>query len=312
MASSNFSTTEELMKGFGDLDNGDFYVDVIGVPFGGPAELGNRDADGEYFDKETDIGPLDTALSYFSHAKDPYFGKDLLGTAHRMNLSDEEGWIYRVIVDRRHKYLNLLKQLAKEHLLNASSTPHQRSAEKDANGHWSRWHVVEVALTPFPNNPLAKQYIEKALGEEFDMANKPADDKAVVIPAPETPIVETVVEKDKQETPAESLSAKIEKAFQEVEKEAGPAEEVVTLNKQTFEKMVADLASVQASQVKLEKGIGDIQTALPTLGLMIAKSLRGQVAEESQKSQPEKAAEKMLNDKRQPNAKLPASAPGNN
>ncbi len=310
MASSNFSPTM-LVKSVTETEDGDLHVEVYGVPFGGPEYLGGKDFDGEYFDKSTDIGPLKTVLSYFDHGKNPYFGTNPIGLAEKMGM-DEEGWIYRVIVDRHYQYKNLLKKLADAHVLSASSTPHQNTARKDENGHWKTWHVTEVALTPTPANPLATSIMQKTLGEEFDMANKSAEEKAVVTPAVETPVVEPIVEKEKQETPAESTSEQIEKAFQAVEKEAGPAEEVVTLNKQTFEKMVADLASVQASQAKLEKGIGDIQTALPTLGLMIAKSLRGQVAEEAQKSQPEKVAEKMMNDRRQPNAKLPQNAPGNN
>lgn len=321
MASSDLITTSGLMKDYGEDENGDFYVDVVGIPFGGPAYLGNRDLDGEYFDKETDIGPLEVGLSYFSHAKDPYFGKDLIGLAHKKGLSEEEGWIYRVIVDKRHKYLNLLKTLAKERLLGASSTPHQRSAEKDANGHWKRWHWFEVALTPVPNNPLADQIIEKELGEELEMAKANASTKekeAEVTPAQETP-AETPAVEEKQETPAESLSEQLEKAFDEVtnEKDAD-TEETVTISKADFEKLVADVSALKNDQANLgkslEKSLGEIKTALPTLGTLIAKTLKGQVIEDARKSAPERHAEKSLNTQQQPNrsnSKLPANAPGN-
>ena len=319
MASSSFSPNN-YVKSYGELESGDFYIDVIGVPFRGPDYLGGKDLEGEYFDETTDIGPLEKVLSYFSHGNNPNIGKELIGTAERLS-KEEEGWLYRIIVNQHNKYKNLIKRLAEANFLGASSTPHQNTAEKTASGLWKRWHVTEVGPTPIPANPLATQIIAKSLGEELEMANKRQKDAADAVdqgatPASQnTPVEEVTVESDEDDPPAEGLQEQIEKAFSEAQIETETAdesaEETVTLSKSVVDQFLTFMQESKATSARLEKGLLEVQTALPMIAGLIAKSLRGQVAEDLKKSAPERTAEKTIEQSRRVNSRLPLNAPGN-
>ncbi len=296
------------MKSFEISPEGDLHILVYGVPFGGPEYLDGKDLHEERFDKNTDIGPLEKVLSFWDHAKvsdDPtykhvgeYFGTDPIGIAEKVGM-DDEGWIYKIIVDRRKKYFELLKRLADAKLIDASSTPFQRSAEKTADGLWTKWHVVEVALTPTAANPLARQ-LAKSISEEFlgdIMANKPN---------PET-VVETADKVGAVETTEVTTTVveQIEKVFAENPSEEAPNQEQESLAA-TLEKVLTRMDDIDKKLEKamaIESSIADIKAAFPALASHIKTLVVGGVKREGQ-SQVEKDAEELLREK----AKAPRKA----
>ncbi len=207
-----------LAKSVTELPNGDLEIIVKGVPFNGPSYLNGKDLTGEYFDKNTDIGGLPEVLSYFHHGKDPLFGKELLGKAQLMEMDPEEGWFYKIIVDKAAKYKRAIKALAEQGWLGASSTPFQRTAEKSADGHWDRWHVVEVCLTYSPAHPEAdvKSVIEKSIGDTMAPNNHTSAPGENDTPVTEAPVTEQTPDN----TPVVDVVAAVEKAFEETEGQA--------------------------------------------------------------------------------------------
>lgn len=287
----------DLAKSVQELPNGDLEIIVKGVPFKGPKYLNGKDLDGEYFDKNTDIGGLPEVLSYFHHAKDPIYGKELIGKAQLMQMDPDEGWFYRIIVDKRAKYRRAIKALAEQNMLGASSTPFQRSAEKSADGHWNRWHVIEVSLTYSPAHPEAEiqQVIEKSIGDlmEDTNVNQTPPDAA---PNQDAGAGEATL----------TLAEQIEKAFETAAEKAPAAPTVDQIVEAVMAKLNPKLES-------LEKSIGDVHVAIPLLAQKMAGNVKKEINSDLGKSSAEKTAEEAARrtvvGRRDPN--LPADAPGN-
>ena len=160
-------------------------VPVIGIPFNGPAEIGGKDLHNEWFDKSTDVGPLNEAMVYFNHNRfyplddspaelermatlaRAYKG-EVLGIAKKAETT-EEGVIYNLVLDMRKRYVKYLKEMIENNLLDVSSGAKYAELDPTSEGRISKWHTVEISLTPSPANPnavpLTKSILEKALGE---------------------------------------------------------------------------------------------------------------------------------------------------
>lgn len=316
-------------------DGNELWIYLYGVPFGGP--LNGKDLDEERFTEETDVGPLEKVLTYWDHNKisedavyrkvGEYFGGDMLGVAEKVE-KDEQGWIYRIIVDRRKKYFELLKRLAEEKLLMGSSTPFQRGVEKTADGTWKKWPVVEVTLTVNPSNAFAAQLaktVPDLLGDE--MAKKPETQEAA-------PVEEEVVEKvtpevDEAVEEQETLTEQIEKIFAPADE--GEQGEEISLAKavemllgkvDALTTAVEKMAEVTGKVDTLEKNVNEVKLAFPVLAEHIKTVVAGGVRREGQ-SQAERDAETVLLQKMTPKTKpqttpatvvsyLPPNAPGLN
>lgn len=307
----SLETPFELAKSVTDLPDGDLEIIVKGVPFGGPEYLHGNDFHGERFSKATDVGPLRQVLSYFHHGKDPLFGKDPLGLANRLSdeeaknlgLDPDEAVFYRVIVSKAAKYKNAIKALAENNWLGASSTPFQNTAEKDVSGHWNKWHVVEVALTYSPANPLAVTVLEKSLGDTMKTSKKDAAQEV-----PETPIEESAPD-TQSEVEDNPIVAAIEKAFE------APAEETEVSDTTS---QLADLEQRLTQRIddafaKLEKSLGNIEVALPLLAQKMAGKVKNELERDLGKSAAEREVETQIRRKVNTHIdpKLPVDAPGN-
>ena len=272
---------------------GDLVIPVVGVPFGGPSELGGKDLHGEYFTAKTDIGPLTEVLSYFDHGLGKVFGTDLIGKAYRKTLDPLNGWVYDVVVDRRHRYFEALSKLAEENLLSASSSAYPHTTSREADGEITKWHVIEISLTPEPANSRAVQLMKSVLIKELGMT----DEKIVQ----DTP--ESAGEGD--------LAQSIVKAVEDAMADAN-ANVDMPMEAQAPVAVVFDIAAAFAqlnsrldaletgvkSVAVLQVSVNDIKTALPVLASQIAASVSykvgSKVQEEARKSVPEKVAEAVI------------------
>lgn len=270
------------IKGHRVDEDGNLIITVVGLPFGGP--IAGRDFDGEFFDKHTDPGQLKVIHSYFDHGMDDWylpwgvkgFSNNLIGVAKRHDgLSDHDGILYDIIVDRAHNYRNLLEKLVEADVLGASTSPSAWDYDPDVIGRFEKWHVVEVSLTPTPANPdavVVKSIIGKCIGDcQLEGDNMPAKKKStvqdkpkkseatvpgdaseeVVTPVKATPATPAKATESKgkdnpgspspaETTPSETdTAAKVKAAFA-TEDESTPAVEQATID--SLMKMMSDMS----------------------------------------------------------------------
>lgn len=179
---ANFIATRKgYVKSISEDDNY-ITIPVIGIPFGNKNQL---DLHEQYFDESTETGILNEVLVYYNHnqffpanddveelEKSAYLARAfkgrILGVA-RKEKTTEEGIIYNIILDKREKYVNAIKEMVDDGLLDISSGAKYRELDSIQLGRISRWHTVELSFTPSPANPnagvLTKSILEKALQE---------------------------------------------------------------------------------------------------------------------------------------------------
>lgn len=121
-----------------------------GILFG--SEL-DRDLEGEYFTKDTDIW-----LDYYGSTKPVFyehgfgdFGKEILGSTAKFE-QDEIGWWVESELNRHKEYVDLVMALASEGILGYSSGAVGHLAERE-NGQIKSWPVAEMSLTIEPAEP---------------------------------------------------------------------------------------------------------------------------------------------------------------
>ena len=128
---------------------GDYELDVLLVPFGGP--IAGKDTDGQYFDDRTDIQHeyYKTIPAYYYHAFTPE-GKpqgdpEVIGKM-TYDHTDAQGHWYKAILDRTNEYARRVWEAAKRGTARASSGSINHIARALKNGWIKLWPVVEGSL----------------------------------------------------------------------------------------------------------------------------------------------------------------------
>jgi hypothetical protein len=314
-ANAGDKSGEKYVLGNGWREKGDeLDIFVYGTPYFGPNYLNGKDIQNEYFTPQTDFGPLSRTLSYFDHGKAindpvlsqyPDFAEGLVGVADLVG-SDDVGVIWKIIVDKAYKYKSLIKKLVENDLLNASSSPFQRSVKIDkSTGKIERWHVVEVGLTFAGANPNAEVLLKSILLEESDMAQDTNVQDATTeenVEVTTTPVENPVTEAVRAIAEGDAVTA-------ENQEEKSLADLIAELNSNVSE-MRKELSTVSAKQGEAEKSIVDLNMAIPELAKMISKSLKTTVQSEVDKSTVERAVQNQVNRSVPTTTQLPANAPG--
>lgn len=128
---------------------GDWELDVLGVPFGGPQA--GKDSDGEYFTKDTDTmqAVFKTIPAFYYHGFTPD-GKaqgdpQPIGVA-KYDHTDARGHWYKVILDKTSAYAKRIWDAAKNGLARASSGALSHLVRRAADGELLKWPVAELSL----------------------------------------------------------------------------------------------------------------------------------------------------------------------
>ncbi len=130
-------------------DAGDWLLDVLGVPFGGPN--GGKDTDGEYFDAATKLylDKYATVPAVYYHGfgengrpmGDPQFiGKTL---SHEVR---SDGVWFRVVLDKANDYAKRVWEAAKQGIARASSGSITHLTRYGVGGHITHWPVAELSI----------------------------------------------------------------------------------------------------------------------------------------------------------------------
>lgn len=145
---------------------GDWELDVLGVPYGGPD---NRDADGEYFAADTkfhaDKFALPPAVYYHGYEQkgQPSGSPAYIGKAVSREVRSDGVW-FRVVLDKASEYAKRVWEAAKQGAAYASSGSVGHLVRKARDGKILEWPVAELSI--------------------FDTANgkQPANRYAVALP----------------------------------------------------------------------------------------------------------------------------------
>jgi hypothetical protein len=150
-------------------DTGEWVLDVLGVPFGGPDN--GRDRDGEFFSPNTvlheDKYPLPPVVYY--HSIDDT-GKKLssaptyIGRTTERTIKPEGVW-YRVVLDKAQKLAGRVWEAAQKGMAAASSGTIEHLSRIAKNGEILEWPVGELSLF------------------ETDSGKQPSNKYAVALPA---------------------------------------------------------------------------------------------------------------------------------
>ena len=168
------------VKEFTVKATGDWELEVLGVPFGSPAD---RDSDGEYFTEETAIHadkyPAIPAVYYHGRNPDGSQSKtpEYIGVA-KYDRTDSRGHWYRVVLDKTKQFAQRVWDAAKDGIARASSgsAPHLVRYGKD--GRIMEWAVVELSVfdaqgSRQPSNRHAVAMpVLKAMYEEANITNQ--------------------------------------------------------------------------------------------------------------------------------------------
>lgn len=198
------------------LDNGDLAIPVKGFIF---TNTDDRDLEDDFFDIEGDRGPLTKVLSYFDHQMSEHyipretqdgksiegFGRRRVGHANKL-LTEEEHELWEIIVDHRHRYINLIEELAVEGHLGASSIAFHREDDPDVKGRIAIWDTIAMDLTPTPAEPRAQVIVKKHLMQMFEE-------------------ITTEIVEDEKEEGMPTLEDNIKKAFDDADNDEEEIEE---------------------------------------------------------------------------------------
>ena len=166
---------------------GDWELDVLGMPFGGP--LDGKDTDGQYFNQNTQayLDVYKTIPAFYYHGYSPE-GKPMgepvqIGMA-KYTRTDKDGHWYRVILDRTKDLAKRIWDAAKNGVARASSGSIAHLVRVAKDGFIQSWPVCELSLIDAEgkrqpaNNyavamPVMKSHFENA---GMQMPVIPADD----------------------------------------------------------------------------------------------------------------------------------------
>lgn len=152
---AGYTGPEELF--LGTLDGsasvkavGDWELDVLAVPFGGPDN--GKDKDGEYFSSRTELhldrfNPLVTYYHGYDEKGHPQGDPEFIGEITPDSWTKRgDGWWARVVLNKLSDYAGRVWQGAKDGIARASSGSIEHLVRKEHDGEITRWPLGELAL----------------------------------------------------------------------------------------------------------------------------------------------------------------------
>lgn len=325
-----YNPSKSLVKSYHETEEGDIVVEGIGVPFIGFNER-NEDLIGDVFTESTYFGENYKSLPvYFDHKKSEdwineaiaqlsdngilsndfdiskAFGDRQIATAVFKSVT-EEGLLYKIIIDRREKYKNLLGRLIKEGVLRMSSSASEREPE-DSGAVLKRWILKSIDFTPSPMNDMANFKSEE---DKMTEKNKQKSEEAVVVAKTN----EATEEKTQSPEESSEFAKAIEQEFSGEEKEKMSEDQGSQTVAETIANLQSQVNDIQNSIVALTEVLNQVQTytketheGLPVMAKSIASQLKVTARTEVNKSKTEVAVEEKAKNLVKSNPKLNGSA----
>lgn len=244
-------------------EQGEWLLDVLGLPYGGPNN--GRDADGEYFSPETrtheDKFGLPPVVYY--HGLDdsglPSGAPQYIGRTLK-RWRDAAGEWFRVALDQTNAYAQRVWAAAKNGMARASSGSIRHLVRKGADGHLAEWPVAELSIfdavgNRHPANAYAVAYpVMKAI---YDAAGlRLPDDIAAPEATPEgeqsPAVAESETPTDQQTNGAKAMEMQEVQAMVDAALKA-ERERVAAEQARAAEIETAKAEAVKAAQAEWEK-----------------------------------------------------------
>lgn len=131
-------------------DSGEWELDVLGVPFGGPNN--GRDSDGQYFSNATKLylERYQAIPAVYYHGMDPDTGRpasepQYIGKTTRYEVKADGVW-FRVVLDKTNSFARRVWEAAQAGIAKASSGSIAHLHRIAANGHITHWPVAELSI----------------------------------------------------------------------------------------------------------------------------------------------------------------------
>lgn len=162
---------------------------ILAIPFGGEHK-GGKDADGEFFSRNTDIKPdwFDRRPVIWHHGKDAVMQDSTIGTEDDLEVK-ADGWWATLWLDRGARYRDQIEAMIRAGKAYGSSGALGHLVKVAANGEILIWPHAEQTLTTAPINFLSRLEAAKALGDfadaglpTFDLDSLKADLPADLVP----------------------------------------------------------------------------------------------------------------------------------
>lgn len=141
---------EEAIKAAFVKAVGDWELEVLAVPFGGPK--GGKDSDGEYFSDKTKLyedqfsSPLVTYYHGYDATGNPQGEPAIIGRVDGRAQRKNDGVWYRIILDKASEYAKRIWEAARNGAARASSGSIAHLVRKAADGEILVWPIGEIAL----------------------------------------------------------------------------------------------------------------------------------------------------------------------
>jgi hypothetical protein len=217
---------------------GDWELEVLGVPFGGPDD--GKDKDGQYFSEKTNTYKeyFKTIPVYYYHSINPD-GRSmqdepaLIGTAQYMR-TDKKGHWFRVKLNKAVEFAKRIWESAKRGLARASSGSLSHIVRVAKDGEITHWPVAELSLI------------------DAEGKRQPANAWAVA-----TPVMKANYEKAELEFPVipDSTANDLDKGAQDTGKVSERLEELGAVNKPKgdIEMEKEEITALVQAQMKAER-----------------------------------------------------------
>lgn len=127
------------------LSEAPVFIDVLGLPYGGPNN--GKDNDGNWFSPQTDFmdGAIDSPPVLYGHGSTTGADSDIHGKVHARWYAKDGGW-FKVELKRDSPRFEQLYDAHTKGYLRASSGAVPATVEIASNGHIDRWLVGELTL----------------------------------------------------------------------------------------------------------------------------------------------------------------------
>ncbi len=270
-------------------DNGDWVLDVLGIPFGGPFK--GKDRAGDFFSAKSNIHQDQFAEipAVYAHGLDPVTGDGVVKPAYIGKASyshvDSRGHWYKVVLNKASEYARKIWDAALKGMAGASTGAIAHLVRRSDNGHLDEWPAAEMTLVDgsgnlSPVNPyaIAVPALKTLYGEagmKLDLPESEGGEPIQDGPKTDTTNVAEVkgtTMNDEEKKAAEAKAEADRKVAEEAARKAAPVDPTIAImngvieaKKKENEEKVREVARQEEMKAKMAEMVDLAMKAAPAI-----------------------------------------------